>query len=558
MKTNFRKSIGQIPIACFALLAVALPDQTRAQLQFTGDYQTNTISGTAINWPSNYYVGSNYVSDALFILNGGSLSTSFGYIGRQPGANSNLVVVSGNGSAWTNSPGHIYVGEYGSANRLVISDGGKVVTLGNTVAGSGSSSISNSILVTGSGSVLTNGLGLTAGDGGAYCSLVISNGGAALCREGYVGGIYGRSNIAIVTGSGSVWSNRSYLEVGANQPWNTLIVSNGGAVFSGNGYAGSGGCNNSVLITGSGSLWRNSGTLYVGYGLGGPTTNNSLAVANGGSVLASNVLVSYFSDASNGLIHVSGGNLTVTNLSATGFLDVRRGTLTFNSGTIIVDQLRLTYGVQSILEFNSGTLHSKGTLVSNTQPCVIGDGFASANFHLLGGVHSFNNGLRIRASGLLSGCGTVNGNLLVDAGGAVVADCGSPLVFNGSVTNNGILVAKDSSVLQSAGTVVNNGTIFLVNGGTTNFSGTFINNGAVRYSISPPQITGFSLADGDVVVQVPSIPTFNYFLQASATLQPPAWTNSGAAQAGTGSLLIFTEPGGATIGTNRFYRIGVQ
>jgi T5SS/PEP-CTERM-associated repeat protein len=545
------------------MLFTALPSRA----QFTGDNQTNIIDGTAVNWPGTYHVGSNYVADAQFVLNGGSLTTgSSSFLGRQPGASNNLAVVSGSGSTWM-SGFHFYVGYYGSANRLIISDGGKVTNLGDAVAGSQTYTpsypcVSNSILITGSGSVLTNRLSLYVGDGGAYCSLVVSNGGAVFCGDrGYVGGNFGgQSNIALVTGSGSVWRCGGRMYVGDNRPGNMLIVSNGGAVFSTDGDIGFGTApSNSVLITGSGSFWKNSGSLYIGYGLGSgaaAATNNRLTIADGGSVLASNAYVGFLARASNSLIQVSGGNLTVTNLSGTGILDVRRGRLAFDGGTIIADQLWLTNGTESLLEFNSGALHSKATLVSNTQPCVIGDAVANANFHLLGGAHSFQNGLRIRANALLSGCGTVNGSLLVDAGGAVVSDCSS-LVINGNITNNGVLIVKAGSVLQSAGTVVNNGAIYLLNGGTTSFSGTFINNGTIRFSVSP-QIAGLSVAGSDVVVRVPSIPTFNYFLQASATLQPPVWTNCGAAQLGTGSTLTFIEAGGATSSPKRFYRIGVQ
>ena len=544
-----------------ALCAAMLFSTLSGHAQFAADNQTNIINGTAVNWPSNYYVGSNYISDALFILNGGSLSNQWGYLGYQPGGVSNLAVVSGSGSAWTNV-GNLYIGYSGSANRLVISEGGKVVASGHTVVASSSGSISNSVLVTGSGSVLTNEFGsLYVGDGGSYCSLVVSNGGAVFCGgPGYVGGNFGgQSNLALVTGSGSVWRCGGNMTVGFRNG-NMLIVSNGGAVFSTEGRLGYFGNarSNSVLITGNGSRWENTRTLHVGFGVevGTDASNNRLTIADGGSVLASNAYVGFTAISSNRHLHVSGGNLTVTNLSATGFLDVRRGAVTFDGGTIRVDQLWLTRGVNSILEFNSGTLHSKGTVISNTQPCVVGDGVASANFHLLGGVHSFNDGLRIRASGLLSGCGTVNGNLLVDAGGAVVADC-SALVFDGNVTNNGVLIAKNGSVLQSAGTVVNNGTIYLWNGGTTNFSGTFINNGVILSSVSP-RIAGLSVVGSNVVVQVPSLPSFSYRLQTSATLRPPMWIHSGPAQSGTGSLLIFTEPGGAITGTNRFYRIGVS
>ena len=514
--------------------------------QFTADNQTNIIDGTAVNWPGTYHVGVNYVSDALFILNGGSLTNASSYVGHQQGGISNLAVVSGNGSAWTSGP--VHVGYYGSFNRLVISDGGKVET--TSVGRVGVEGSNNTVVVTGSGSGfrLLQDFDVGVQNTAVNNSLVISNGGGLFTASTFR--ISGASNnLALVTGSGSVLTNNLTFLQGVG---NTLIVSNGGAVFSDRGYVE--GHNDNVLITGSGSFWKNSGSLSVGYILS--RTNNRLTIADGGSVLASNVYVSFFAGPSNNLIQVSGGNLTVTNLSGTGKLDVRRGRLAFDGGTITTDQLWLTNGVSSILEFNSGTLRSKATVISNAQPCVVGDGVASANFHLLGGVHSFQNGLRLRANGLLSGCGTVNGHVLVDPGGAVVSDCSS-LVINGNLTNNGVLIVKTGSVLQSGGTVVNNGTIFLLNGGTTNFSGTFINNGSIRYSVSP-QIAGLSVAGSDVVVRVPSIPTFNYRLQTSKTLQPPNWTNSGAAQLGTGSTLTLTEPGGTTNGPKRFYRVGVQ
>jgi hypothetical protein len=80
---------------------------------------------------------------------------------------------------------------------------------------------------------------------------------------------------------------------------------------------------------------------------------------------------------------------------------------------------------------------------------------------------------------VLSGCGAINGSEIVDAGGAVVVDCGGVLTFTGSVTNNGILHAQNGSVLESCGPLVNNGVIDLM-AGTTNFHSTFINNGTIE------------------------------------------------------------------------------
>ena len=204
MKTIHHKTIRQITVACFALLALGLPNLARAQ--FTGDFQTNVIDGTAVDWPGYYYVGSSYVSDALFIANGGFLSSQGAFIGSESGGDSNLATVSTSGSRWTNW-GHFYVGYNGSYNRLIISDGGKVQTSGGSaVVGSQSSSIYNSVLLKDSGSAWNCGGSLFIGDGGSYCSMVISNGGGVSSYQGFVGGNFGgNSNVALVTGSGSVW-----------------------------------------------------------------------------------------------------------------------------------------------------------------------------------------------------------------------------------------------------------------------------------------------------------------------------------------------------------------
>ena len=57
-----RTTFWQAIIFCAAAIFSMRP----IQAQFTGDYQTNVIDGTAVN-SSIYFVGSNYVSDALFI-----------------------------------------------------------------------------------------------------------------------------------------------------------------------------------------------------------------------------------------------------------------------------------------------------------------------------------------------------------------------------------------------------------------------------------------------------------------------------------------------------------
>jgi len=493
----------------------------------------------AVNWPGVYDIGSNYVSDALFIVNGGELSSQGAILGRYAGGSSNLAVVSGSGSAWTNTSVALYVGLNGAANRLVISNGGTVVvTAADAEVGRLGSSLHNSVLVTGNGSVWRT-VYLFLGDVGSQCSLVISNGGAVFSTGGHVGNS-GYSNVALVTGSGSIWSNRFDLNVGYVGKENNVTVSNGATLFSRNAYIGTVGAahDNKVLVTGSGSVWENSGTLSVGYGLGGSSiTNNRLIIANGGSVLASNLFVSFSPiRANNNLVHVSSVNLTITNALGNGALDVRHGTLTFDSGTILVDRLWLTNGANSILEFNSGDLRSKGTLISNTQPCVIGDGVGSTTLHLVGGLHSFQNGLRIRANSFLTGCGTINGDVVVDAGGAVHANC-TNLVFTGNVTNNGATVV-DGAALETFGTFVNNGKIYLLNGGTTNFHGSFINNGQILNGDIHLAIE----RDGSsgMFIRYIGVPDVTYGLQRAVSVTGP-WSDLATNTAPASGLIEYHE-----------------
>jgi hypothetical protein len=89
-----------------ALLGLTFPN--RVEAQFTADYQTNIINGTAVNWPASSAVGETNSYDAVFILNAGSLTNNgLSYIGHQHGANSNLVSVSGSGSSWTSGMAEI-------------------------------------------------------------------------------------------------------------------------------------------------------------------------------------------------------------------------------------------------------------------------------------------------------------------------------------------------------------------------------------------------------------------------------------------------------------------
>lgn len=91
---------------------------------------------------------------------------------------------------------------------------------------------SNSVLVTGSDSLWRSGDELNVGENGSSNSLTVASGGKVETTYARIGNIASASsNIAIVTGAGSVWIKSSGLTVGS--AGNSLQVIKGGLVHAG-------------------------------------------------------------------------------------------------------------------------------------------------------------------------------------------------------------------------------------------------------------------------------------------------------------------------------------
>ncbi len=215
-------------------------------------------------------------------------------------------------------------------------------------------------------------------------------------------------------------------------------------------------------------------------------TNNVLTLDTNGALAVNNSAIV----ATNGSAQLTIGNtgggasLTITNggvVSATVLVvgASGQGKLVLSNGTVTVNQLVLTNGVNSVFTFSDGTLTSGGTLVTNNQLFAVGDGTDAAAFQLNGGVHNFANSLEIRTNATLTGCGTINGNVVVDPGGAVQANCGGAINFSGgTLTNNGTVTASNSTVLNFYVPVVNSGVIDAT-GGSVHFFSTLTGSGSV-------------------------------------------------------------------------------
>ena len=357
-------------------------------------------------------------------------------------------------------------------------------------------------------------------------ALLIQNGGALSNGNGYVGYEIGAdNNTALVSDSNSLWNVAGVLVVGNSGSGNRLIVTNEASVVCNNGTIGVAGSSNVVLVTDNAS-WTLSGNLTIGPGGRG----NQLVLTNGGSV-------------------------QVMNLAHTATLDVQGGTLSLNGGFGSVDSFTATNGTQSVFTFNGGLLASGATQISNTQPTVIGDGAATATLQLNGGTHTFVDGLAVLSNAVVTGCGTINGNVTIYPGGVVAASCGGELTFTGIVTNNGDLQVVSGTTLEIYGTLVNNGILDLFDAGPTNFHGAFINNGTVRNGAN------IIISGNDVIIKYVSVGFFhNYQLQVTPSLKPASWVNTGTSQSSLsfGRLLTFTDVGGATNRPSRFYRFDLN
>jgi T5SS/PEP-CTERM-associated repeat protein/autotransporter-associated beta strand protein len=396
-----------------------------------------------VNAGGEFYVGQTNSSIAMVVSNGGTVANAEGFIGFTTNSSNNTALVTGTNSVWTNS-GALYIGEQGSDNLLTISDGGTVANADGYI-GFASSAASNSVLVTGTGSVWTNSSQIFVGVAGSGNRLVISNAGRVATSAGFIGAGPGSSdNSVLVTGTSSTLTSSGRLDVGSGGSGNSMTIVAAGLVAATDGYIGAtiGSSNNTVLISGAESLWTNSGEFVVG--LRG--TGNTLTLADGGTVAASNIIVA----------------------SAAG-----------SSGTLNIGRF--------------GTNDTGGTIITPT--IAFGDGTGAINFNqrdatTITGVISGTGSIRQIGAGTttLSGANTYSGTTTISAGVLQVGDGGSSGSLGSSaVVNNASLIFNRAGSLAVGGVISGSGSIRQIGAGTTTLSGantysgtTLITNGTLQ------------------------------------------------------------------------------
>ena len=522
-KANIRP-FRSLRFSCL-LIAVSIALPVAARAQYTNNFQTNTISGVTSNWVDDsisgtggYFVGSNTFADALLIQSGGVLSNGNGYLGYTVSSSDNNVLVAGDGSIWSNRWG-LFVGFSGMGNRLVISNGGQVVNNAaqspnySCYVGYSASSSNNSVSVSNPTTVWKNGWQLCVGYSGAANSLLISNGGKVFVSgSGAIGyNTSSSNNAALVTESGSSWSNSGALYVGLNGTDNRLTITKGGQLFSTipppggpSGIVGynSGSSNNRVLISDANSVWNNFGSLYVG----NSGSANSLVISNGGRLVDSSSTIGNSSNGSNNSVLITDAGSVWSNANALiiGLQSSGHSLVISNGGRVVNgngglgtgfgvggsrSNIVVVTGSGSVWK-NNGTLNMSGKGSANR--LIVADGGQVISAYGIVGALDSPNSVLVTNGGMWQ-CDTLTiGNL---------GSSNSVVIVDGIVSATNILVgatsqACDNFLQLDSGSLIVTNTIgdavlevrrgkFILNGGTlqvdklvmTNACGLFVRNG---------------------------------------------------------------------------------
>jgi M6 family metalloprotease-like protein len=318
---------------------------------------TNCLDGV-IALTNSQFIATNSVAiigsngAATVSIRGGAVTLLNPTIGG--GASAAVIINGGTLTAGTNSasPTYLYIGSARAPSQLVVTNGGRLMSrysyLGNAASGS-----SNIVLLTGSSSLWSN-YYVYCGYNGSANQVLISGGARLVDSYAYMG--YSASatgNVVTITGTGSVWSNITALYVGRYGVGEQVIVNNTGRLWSASSYMGyyAGSSSNVVWIAGSGSVWTNTSGLYVGY----YGSSNVLYIVNGAATFASGAFVGFMDGAVDNAIWLSNGTLAVSALmitngnAVTGFGTItgaveNRGTLSANGGTLSLLSGVINYG----------------------------------------------------------------------------------------------------------------------------------------------------------------------------------------------------------------------
>ena len=346
-----------------------------------GSSGTVTVNGTGsklTNINASINVG-NSGNGTLNILNGGSVSNTFGSVGRQAGG-IGTVTVNGTGSSWNNTSAILYLGESGSGTINIINEGmvnvdsgTRTVLLGRFKGGSGILNIGN-----GGAAGILNAAAVNGGAGIATLNFNHNESNYFFTNDSTSGGdtirITGTTDVNFV-GSGTTYISGNNTYTGStNISSGKLVVYNGGKLG-----------NNSAVTVGTGAMLEALSDLTIGSLAGNGTVD--VDTGSGGFTLT-----------------VGGDN-----------------TSTVFSGTII-DFSYLTKTGTGKLTLSGNNTYSGATIIN--------DGLLVVNGSIA------NSGTTVNAGGALGGSGTL-GSITINGGSLAPGNSIGTMNVSGSVDFSG-------------------------------------------------------------------------------------------------------------------------
>lgn len=259
-----------------------------------GNTLTVDGSGSTLTASGDIYAGVSGSSNTINITGGGVMKGATVYVGGASGATHNKLLITGSGSAMTNTTTWLGFASSSSFNTLVVSNGGRLRTAGELTSDKGTGGNSNAMVFTGVGTVVdvlgSPGWGLSVGGSGSGNTLVLDD-HAVVNNRGYPSFFMGNSstssnNTALITGS-AIMTNVGNAMVGKGGHHNTLVVSNGGFMYNGYGFAIGNTANansNSVRIYGA-TIQTVGQPMTIGSAAG--NSGNSLTIGSGALASAS-------------------------------------------------------------------------------------------------------------------------------------------------------------------------------------------------------------------------------------------------------------------------------
>ena len=195
------------------------------------------------------------------------------------------------------------------------------------------------------------------------------------------------------------------------------------------------------------------------------------------------------------------------------------------------------------------TFGGAGSLVGATPLTKAGTGMLT-----LTGTYSYRGPTRVNAGTLtISGLVASSTTLYIAPVGTVNVGVRGRVNFSGPITNAGNLRVAAGGSFHCNGILINSG-VLTVPKATVLRPSNLVNTGVVVDASSLPVIS-FAKTGTTVLLRARAAAGHHYRLQRTTWIPGSTWLYVGAAQAGTGGILTFSDLGGVTAAGSRVYRI---